>query len=142
MLKRLMGHRRRSREIALQVLYQVDLTGMSAEEAFSGYCEQLAPPREAEEFARFLLLGVENNRRDIDRWIDSASRHWRVSRMSPVDRNILRIASFELRHCDNIPPKVSINEAVELAKRFGSADSKAFVNGVLDRLYSEQGETD
>jgi N utilization substance protein B len=79
--------------------------------------------------------GVCLHRDAIDERLADASENWRVERMSPVDRNILRIALYEMFHRDDIPPRVSINEAIELAKRFGTEDSRAFVNGVLDRLY-------
>lgn len=135
-----MGRRRQSREIALQVLYQVDLGGLEARQALELYREQFELPPEAAEFAELLVLGVDDHRGQIDARIQSASEHWRLQRMPPVDRNILRIAVFELNHCPNVPAKAAINEAIELAKKYGSEDSKAFVNGVLDKLYGEIGE--
>ena len=75
---------------------------------------------------------------ELDDIIQNASKNWRLDRMSRVDRNILRLATYELRHCDNVPVKVIINEAVELAKRFGTGESAAFVNGVLDRIAQQR----
>ena len=139
-----MASRRRAREFALQALYQADLTGVSGTAAldhlWSGLVdgEGLEGQRPAEseevEFAQRLVLGVVEDGERIDAMIEEASTNWRLARMPLVDRNILRLAAFELMSCTDIPASVSINEAVELAKRFGTADSKAFVNGIVDRL--------
>ena len=79
-------------------------------------------------------MGVQREREVLDRWIREASRNWRVERMSKVDRNILRLGAFELAHQDDIPAKVSIDEAVELGKKYGSEESGAFINGILDTI--------
>ncbi|QCQ22615.1 transcription antitermination factor NusB [Desulfoglaeba alkanexedens] len=129
-----MGSRRQSREIALQVLYQLEINEMPPEEAVRRVVEHFEAPRSASPFAEILVTGVRTHRDHIDRTLASASENWRVDRMSPVDRNILRIALYEILFCDDIPPRVSVNEAIELAKRYGSADSRAFVNGVLDHI--------
>jgi N utilization substance protein B len=92
------------------------------------------PESEEVEFAQRLAFGVHQRRDAIDELIESCSTNWRLARMPVVDRNILRMAAFELMECQDIPATVSINEAVELAKRFGSADSRAFVNGIVDRM--------
>ena len=96
---------------------------------------------EAEEvqFATRLASGVEVRLSDVDALIEGASLNWRLVRMPVVDRNILRLAAYELLDCSDIPPSVSINEAVELAKRFGNKDSRSFVNGILDRIAAEIG---
>ncbi|MBZ4659033.1 MAG: nusB [Desulfacinum sp.] len=130
-----MGIRRQARELALQVLYQMDFNRMTPEKAFDLVCRCFEAPREPRAFAKLLVEGVCLHRDAIDERLADASENWRVERMSPVDRNILRIALYEMFHRDDIPPRVSINEAIELAKRFGTEDSRAFVNGVLDRLY-------
>ncbi|MBM4389237.1 MAG: transcription antitermination factor NusB, partial [Deltaproteobacteria bacterium] len=88
------------------------------------------------EFAELLARGVSGNLAEIDGYIASASHHWRIDRMAIVDRNILRIATFEMLRVEDIPYKVSLNEAIELAKRFGSEDSSQFINGVLDKIGS------
>lgn len=123
--------------MALQVLYQMDLNHMTPDRAFELACACFELPREPRAFAKLLVDGVIAHQPDIDRHLAAASEHWRVDRMSPVDRNILRIALYEMLYRDDIPPRVSINEAIELAKRFGSQDSSAFINGVLDKIYHE-----
>ena len=132
-----MGSRRRAREAALQVLYQIDLTAEDAEPALELYFQYLTAGDDAREFAGELVRGCTANRDAIDAKIREVSRHWRLERMARVDRNILRLATFELLFLADVPRKVTLNEAVELAKRFGDEDSPAFVNGVLDRIASE-----
>ncbi|MEL6346455.1 MAG: transcription antitermination factor NusB [Myxococcota bacterium] len=143
-----MASRRRAREFALQALYQSDIASIPVSRALEDlWAEQLEEqeltnrPAEAEEvaFARRLAEGVDNRRGALDVLIESASLNWRLARMPVVDRNILRLASFELVDCPDIPASVSINEAVELAKRFGDKDSRSFVNGILDRIAAETG---
>lgn len=139
-----MASRRRAREFALQALYQSDLTGATVSSALNHLWSGLidgdglegAKPAESEEveFAQRLVMGVQEHRDAIDAQIEEASANWRIPRMPVVDRNILRIATFELAHCPDIPATVSINEAVELAKAFGTAESRAFVNGIVDRV--------
>ena len=129
-----MGLRRRSREIALQILYQMDMTRASANEAITIYYENFDAPPTVRPFAEILVQGVSLYRSEIDQLLASASEHWRIERMSIVDRSILRIALYEMVYCSDIPPKVSINEAVDLGKTFGSEDSSAFINGVLDHI--------
>jgi N utilization substance protein B len=140
-----MASRRRAREYGLQALYQSDLRGISTADAlnhlWSGVLEtedeeesQRPPASEEVEFAQRLVEGVNRTQADLDALVESCSTNWRLARMPIVDRNILRIAAYEIVHCDDIPLNVSINEAVELAKRFGAAESKAFVNGILDRI--------
>jgi N utilization substance protein B len=129
-----MGPRRRSREIALQILYQLDITRAPADEAIRLYYENFDAPPPVRPFAELLVQGVSLYRSEIDQLLTSASAHWRLERMSIVDRNILRMALYEMVHCTDIPPKVSINEAVDLGKTFGSEESSAFINGVLDHI--------
>jgi N utilization substance protein B len=140
-----MASRRRAREYGLQALYQSDLRGISTTEAlnhlWSGALdgdddeEHVRPPASEEvEFAQRVVEGVAQYQEELDALVESCSTNWRVARMPVVDRNILRIAVYELVHCEDIPLNVSINEAVELAKRFGAAESRAFVNGILDRI--------
>ncbi len=130
--------RRRSREAALQVLYALDLTagaaegGVSdAEAAFAAAGDHFELPEGARAFAKELVNGVRDRLEQLDREIARSATHWRVERMAAVDRNLLRLATFEMRHIGT-PPSVVIDEAVELARRFGSERSPAFVNGVLD----------
>ena len=84
-----------------------------------------------------LVLGVLEHRQEIDRLIEKYSENWRLDRMDVIDRSILRMAVFELLYCDEIPPKVTLNEAIELGKRYGSEDSGSFINGILDRIQNE-----
>jgi transcription antitermination factor NusB len=131
-----MGKRRRARELAIQVLYHFEYNPGDPEESFATVCKSFLPPKEVRPFAKDLVLGVWRNKEDLDKLIGRASKNWRIERMSRVDRNILRIAVFEVLYMGDIPPKVSIDEAVELGKRFGTEDSGAFVNGVLDYIYT------
>ncbi len=137
-----MSDRRRSRQLALQVLYQMEHgADQDPEQSFALFAENFKAPPRLHEYARFLVLGVHQRCPEIDQRLGTASRSWRVERMSRVDRNILRLACFEMFFSPQpVPPKVVINEAVELAKRFGSEQSPAFVNGVLDSLLNPPGE--
>ena len=132
-----MNGRRKSREFALQVLYQWEITGEDLSRAI-GQAAEFCPLEKGEtEFVEHLVRGVAANREKLDGLIESYSEHWRLERMSIVDRNILRIAAFELLYCRDIPPKVTLNEAIDLGKRFGTEDSGAFINGILDRIQNE-----
>ncbi|MDY0040433.1 MAG: transcription antitermination factor NusB [Desulforhabdus sp.] len=132
-----MGQRRRSREIALQVLYQMEVIGAPPDEALRIYYEYFQSPSELRPFCEELVRGVYLHRQEIDRVIASASEHWRLERMSIVDRNILRLALYEMLYCRSIPPTVSINEAIDLGKLYGSSESGSFINGILDHVLPE-----
>jgi len=129
--------RTRARELALQALYQLDLRGAEV----LGDIERFLSEREAEPevraFARLLIDGCWQHLAELDAAIAAVAENWDIRRMAVVDRNVLRLASFELLFLDDVPPKVSINEAIDLAKRFSTADSGAFVNGILDRIRSQ-----
>jgi len=129
--------RRKSRELALQVLYHWDVTGQDAAKTLSQLQEHFSPGPGKDEFAERIVLGVLNHREEIDQLIEKVSENWRLDRMTVIDRNLLRLATFELRFCDDIPPKVALNEAIDLGKRFGSEESGSFINGVLDRIQKE-----
>jgi N utilization substance protein B len=131
--------RRRGREAALQMLYQIDVSGIAPDQAIQVYWAQLGANREGEAFANALVRGWAKERERIDAMIRDVSQHWRLERMAWVDRNILRLATHELMSREEIPRRVTLNEAVELAKRFGSEGSAGFVNGVLDRIASDLG---
>jgi transcription antitermination protein NusB len=137
--------RRRARHQALHILYQREITGQQVTEILSGDTWDVRPldVEDVDEgldigaptpFAQGLLRGVEENQDDIDATIERLSQHWTLSRMPLVDRNILRIAVFELLHEESIPSSVTINEAVEMAKVYGGEDSSKFVNGILGKL--------
>jgi transcription antitermination protein NusB len=139
-----MGARRTGRERALQALYQLEMTpgtpaealasAWGSEGADSAAAEQGKPDPEAQRFAQELVTGVVQHRAEIDRLIEEHSHNWRLDRMSRIDRNVLRLGIFELKYRPDIPKKVSLNEAVELGKNFGTEESSAFVNGLLDRI--------
>jgi N utilization substance protein B len=147
-----MASRRRAREFALQALFQADLREVSVPAALNdlwsglmdgeGLDDERPPESEEVEFAQRLCMGVEERRAEIDALIEESSTNWRLPRMPVVDRNVLRIAAFELLGCADIPATVSINEAIELAKKYGSADSRAFVNGIVDRMARQLGRLD
>jgi N utilization substance protein B len=122
------------------MLYQMDSCGLEAADTIRLFWQHLGVAAERDEFADQLVLGCARARDEIDAKIRSVSRHWRLERMSRVDRNIIRLAAYELMQVPEIPRRVTLNEAVELAKRFGNEESPAFVNGVLDRIADEVGK--
>ena len=125
------GVRHRARVLAFQVLFEVDCSGHDSEVALGSLLEEKTLPPEAVSFARELIAGVLVNKGRIDSVIEAHAPAWPLSQMPAVDRNILRLAIFELMIDNRVPPRVAINEAVELAKSFGSDSSPKFVNGVL-----------
>lgn len=129
-----MGRRRRAREYALQMLFQIDLTAASPQSVFDQFWSDHEAAPEDRAFAERLVQGVVAQRRDLDGWIVGAADNWRVERMAVVDRNILRVAIHELLDEEQTPPPVVIDEAVAVAKRFGSGDSGGFINGILDAI--------
>jgi N utilization substance protein B len=131
-----MSVRRRAREIALQVLYQLDIDPQDPKKVVAFHWENFQPSEQAREFCLRLVEGVLQNQKEIDPLIEEKSENWTLKRMAVVDRNILRLAVFELRYCPDIPFKVTLNEAIELAKKFGADDSGAFINGILDKIYT------
>lgn len=129
-----MGNRRKSRELAIQALFYMDMNGHFAEEKLSLFCDNFLPSSQLRPFFLNLVRGVSSTRTDIDALIERFSNNWKISRMSGVDRNIMRVAVFEMLCCKDIPCKVSINEAIDLGKKFGTEESGAFVNGILDSI--------
>jgi transcription antitermination factor NusB len=120
----------------------MEFTPGEPQRAFDLICENFPVRESLKEFAFALVLGVSEQKGELDRVIREASENWRVERMSKLDISILRVATYEILFRDEIPPKVSINEAVELAKRYGSEESGRFINGVLDHIYSDTGGAD
>jgi len=129
--------RRRSREFALQALYQLNITKQDVTALLKQFQEHFLSVGEADDFLRRLVLGVLEHCEELDRLIERYSENWRLDRIDVIDRNILRMALFELLYCEDIPPKVTINEAIDLGKRYGSEDSGSFINGILDRIQNE-----
>lgn len=127
-----MGMRRRGRELALQMLYQHELAGNNVETIVTSFEELQQAPAATREFAAALARGTIDRRDEIDARLAEQADNWRLDRMAAVDRNILRLAMYELLFAPDTPPAVVIDEAVEIAKRFGSERSSQFVNGVLD----------
>lgn len=131
-----MKKRTRGRELALQLLYQIDLRG----EDVLAQAEELLldeeSDREARNFALHLMRGTHEEREALDEIIRSVAQNWDISRMAVIDRNVLRLATWEMLHSKDVPPKVAINEAIELGKRFSTQNSGAFINGILDKIKS------
>lgn len=139
-----MGARRTARERALQALYQLDVAKGSALEALASAWAaepgEGSPDPEAQHFAQELVQGVLEHLAEIDAMIEQYSHNWRLDRMARIDRNVLRLAIFELKYRDDVPRNVTLNEAVELGKMFGAEGSSAFINGLLDRIAGSLGK--
>ncbi len=129
------GARRRARELALQMLFQAEFTPPSAaSELLRRFQEEFDVPKDVVEYADLLVQGIFLHRDKLDETIQASSSHWKIARMALVDLNVMRIALFEIKFSSSpLPPKVAINEAVEIARRYGSTDSGSFVNGILDQ---------
>ena len=129
-----MGRRRQSRETALQFLYALDITRAKAREVLrAGWAEKMLSA-EIRDFTTTLVTGVLEHRDEIDAFIQECSTNWSLERIGMVERNILRFAIYELCFLPDIPPNVTINEAVEVAKKYGTEEAPAFINGILDRV--------
>ena len=131
-----MARRSRAREVALQVLYQDDLNPQQEPVVTDEFLVARLKAPELVEFGRSLVAGVRRNREELDQLLERTADNWSLSRMAAADRNVLRLGAYELLFTD-MPERVAINEAVELAKRYGSRQSAQFVNGILDRLLKE-----
>ncbi|MBX3458922.1 MAG: transcription antitermination factor NusB [Planctomycetes bacterium] len=128
--------RTQGRELALKLLYALDVTRPETPEGeLNSVLEVEAAPAAVADFARVLVQGVNEHLAELDKAIQDAAVNWQVSRMPFVDRAVLRMGAFELLHLFDVPPKVSINEAVELAKKYSTEKSGSFVNGVLDKVF-------
>jgi transcription antitermination protein NusB len=126
--------RSRAREVALQLLYQRDQNPGIGRDVVEAFARERLKTAAVIPFSLSLYDGVVEHVADIDRRIGEAAENWKLHRMAAVDRNVLRLGAFELLFTPDTPPGVVLDEAIELARRFGSADSPAFVNGVLDKL--------
>ncbi len=138
-----MRKRTQAREIAFQALYQhdvhqkIDETAPSTVDDFETFIAGATDDVEVRKYARILVDGTIAMRQNLDERITQAAKNWKLSRIAPVDRSILRLALFEMLGSEDVPPKVAINEAIDLAKRYSTEQSGAFVNGILDRIYNE-----
>jgi N utilization substance protein B len=136
-----MRKRSKSREIVLKVLYQAEVTHQTLIASWQSYQEyQDTFDSDVRLFAHRIIDGISANQDDLDALIAKAANNWQLKRMAYIDRNILRIGAYELMFALDIPPKVSINEAVELAKKYGDNESSKFVNGILDRVHKDYAE--
>lgn len=122
------------------MLYQMETSGDDPEQALEHYCETFPYHTDIIDYTKYILSGVKENKTEIDRHIEDACEHWHINRITYVDKNILRIGIFEMLFSVDCPPKVAINEAIELGKKYGNEDSKKFINGVLDRAFKEYHE--
>ena len=129
-----MKKRTRARELALQFLYQLDLRGAEFLGEMKGFLRDEESDKGTREFAAHLIQGTAEHLEEINEVIRAVAQNWDIERMAVIDRNVLRMATFELLHCNDIPPKVSINEAIELGKRYSTQNSGGFINGVLDKI--------
>ncbi|MBI2174783.1 MAG: transcription antitermination factor NusB [Candidatus Omnitrophica bacterium] len=130
-----MRNRTKAREQALQMLYQRDLRNAQANQIVEEFWKDQQPEQEIQAFANELFVGTTEKLSAIDPLIATHADNWDLKRMAVIDRNILRLGVFELLHSAETPPKVCINEAIELAKRFGDSESGKFINGVLDAIH-------
>lgn len=137
-----MSHRRKAREVALKVLYALDVINRDVEGAIDLFWANFDAPDDARAFSSLLIEGTWQKRESLDELISQHSENWSLSRMARVDRNILRMAVYELLFCDDIPPKVTLNEAIDLGKIYGSENSGSFINGILDALYADMRSAD
>lgn len=135
-----MGNRHKAREFTLQLLFAIDFNSQNIERAMQMFWTDLQVPDDVREFSDELVVGVNEKMNEIDAVLGKYSENWSIDRMTGVDRNILRMAIFELLFRPEIPKNVTINEAVEIGKKFGSEDSGAFVNGILDRIARDTGK--
>ena len=136
-----MRKRTQARECALQILYQADIRKDPPEKIFLDFWRDNEVESEVSDFASSLVLGTLKNLKRVDETITNYASNWKLSRMAVIDRNVLRLATYELLFCDDIPRKVSINEAVDLAKKFGDMESGKFVNGILDKISKEEAKS-
>jgi N utilization substance protein B len=133
-----MGKRRKTRELALQILFRLDLGQENlTDKMLEGFLNDNAASEDIKEYTRILVKGTVDNTKEIDRIISEYSENWSIDRMASVDRNILRFSIYELLQRYEIPSSVIINEAIEIAKKYGTEESGSFINGILDTIAKE-----
>ncbi|MBL7085313.1 MAG: transcription antitermination factor NusB [Candidatus Omnitrophica bacterium] len=133
-----MRRRTKAREQALKFLYQIDITKENFSQALEDFWQKHRARKPVKEFTTQLIQGTLANLAQIDSLISKYAQNWQLKRMAVIDRNILRLGCFELLFLEDVPPKVSINEAVELAKKYGDVESSKFVNGILDKIHKAE----
>ncbi|MFW6160755.1 MAG: transcription antitermination factor NusB [Acidobacteriota bacterium] len=129
-----MGKRRKARECCLQILYQLEFEPSSEEKVLQDFWKNISPSTEIQNYCTWLVKGISEQKDKLDRILQSVSKNWKLERMTLIDRNILRIAVFELVFEKHITPAIIINEAIEIAKKFSGEKSAVFINGVLDAI--------
>jgi len=129
-----MGTRRQARELAMQALFCMEMQNEPSMQMLERFCDHFLPSPKPQPFFLQLVKGVLDAAEQIDTLIERFSKNWKLNRMSGVDRNVMRIAVYEILYCEEIPPKVSINEAVDIGKKYGTSESGAFINGILDSI--------
>ncbi|MEK7749390.1 MAG: transcription antitermination factor NusB, partial [Planctomycetota bacterium] len=134
-----MRNRTIARELAIKALYQLDLCGDDIISDIDTFCKENTEKPDIYSFAMSLIKGCRSHIKEIDEKISTVTEHWELRRMAIIDKNILRLGVYELLHRNDIPPKVSINEAIELAKKYSTKNSGTFVNGILDKIYTQYG---
>jgi N utilization substance protein B len=136
-----MGFRRQSRELALKMLFQIDVGSLAPREVILYFTQEVKASPEVTAYATTLTQGVVKEIDLLDRMLSQKAKNWKLSRMAGVDRNVLRIAAYELLRCPDVPREVVLNEAIDIAKKYSTEDSGAFVNGILDKLQVSDPET-
>ena len=136
-----MRPRSAARAVALQALYQFDLRGEEFAPYLAGFLMEWASDRETRSYARELIEGCRLVMDELDESIAAHAEHWDIRRMPAVDRAVLRIGTYELRYSPDVPPKVALDEAIRLAKKYGGEDSGRFVNGLLDKIMAQTGRS-
>jgi N utilization substance protein B len=137
-----MGKRRKARESTLQILFQLEFNDSQLDKTISQFLENKKADKEEKELCTRLICGIVANQAEIDKIIQSASQHWRISRMAIVDKNILRMAAYEMLYDKDLAPAIIINEAIEIAKKYSSEQSATFINGILDALNKKKVKDD
>ena len=132
-----MGKRRTARELALKFLYQTEFNSNSPDSELNSFCERANVSEEIQDFTQTLIKNIFSHKKEVDRLLKKISANWVPDRMAMIDKNILRLGICELLFDSKTPPKVVINEAVEIAKKFGTEESPDFINGILDKVYKD-----
>ena len=132
-----MGKRRAARELALKFLYQTEFNSNSPDSELNSFCERANVSEEIQDFTQTLIKNIFAHKKEVDGLLKKISANWVPDRMAMIDKNILRLGICELLFDSTTPPKVVINEAVEIAKKFGTEESPDFINGILDKVYKD-----
>ena len=132
-----MGKRRTARELALKFLYQTEFNSNSPDSELNSFCDRANVSEEVQNFTQTLIKNILFHKKEVDELLQKISANWAPDRMAVIDKNILRLGICELLFDSTTPPKVAINEAVEIAKKFGTEESPDFINGILDKVYKD-----